>query len=331
MPFRGSCAAALFLLGVARPSSAQYPLVPSPVLRLESAVGDPSVSGYLSVRHQYINDSASFVVNRARVTLQVRALPQVSLRIQTDLSGLARTDSSQTAVVLTDAYIQLSPLDTAGFGPFMSPAVIAGQFRTPFSLEFLTSFSLLQSANRSEVVNRLATRRDIGIIGQTWISGFAVLSAAVVNGAGPNVTVNADDRQMTVGRVTLLPLHDLAVATKVAVEGRSRIWGYDARWIHGKTILEAEVIRRTVQGRDTEDSGEYALASYKLLQWLQPVIKWERLNVGGVAPERRRKTMAGLNIASDSERLRLQVNWVDVSTSGSRGENEFFVQLISIF
>ncbi|MFN2398761.1 MAG: porin [Gemmatimonadaceae bacterium] len=185
MSIREFRAGALFLLGVAGPLWAQYPLAPSPVLRLTSAIRDPSLSGYLSVRQQYINDSSSFVVNRARLTLQVRVLPHVSLRIQTDLSGLARSDSSQAAVVLTDAYVQLSPTDTSRFAPFVSPAIIAGQFRTPFSLEFLTSFSTLQSANRSEAVNRLAPRRDIGVMGQMGLSGAVVRSAAIVNGGGP--------------------------------------------------------------------------------------------------------------------------------------------------
>ncbi|MFN2398760.1 MAG: hypothetical protein ABR543_09020 [Gemmatimonadaceae bacterium] len=91
------------------------------------------------------------------------------------------------------------------------------------------------------------------------------------------------------------------------------------------------MIRRKVQGTDGDDTGGYALASYRLLRWLQPVVKWERLHVRGVVPERRRKAMAGLNILSDPEWLRLQVNWVDVSSSAPERDDEFFVQLISIF
>jgi len=124
------------------------------------------------------------------------------VRIQADFSAVGRsTADTVPAFSLTDAYVQIIPPDSGRMAKLLRPALVVGQFRTPFSLEYLTSFSQPLTANRSQAVDRLSTRRDIGALGQFSLDRFAKLTGAVVGGEGPNRTTS-DGRQMLVGRIT---------------------------------------------------------------------------------------------------------------------------------
>ncbi len=140
-------ALALLVQAAAGPAS-PYPLAPSPVLDLHTLSHELRLGGYLSARQTLRRDTLTAIVNRARLTAQVRPAPFAALRVQADFSatGLARADTVP-AILLTDAYIQVVPPGTLDArGPrALHPAVIVGQFRTPFSLEYLTPFSLLCS------------------------------------------------------------------------------------------------------------------------------------------------------------------------------------------
>ena len=155
-------------------SMAQYPLAPSPVLDPGAFSREVNLSGYLSVRETIRRDSSTFAVNRARITLQVLPATFVMLRLQSDYAALGRTvGDTVPGFVITDAYVQLSAPNSWRVPAGFRPTLIVGQFRTPFSLEYLTSFSLLQTADRSQVVNTIATRRDIGVMAHLAVSGRA--------------------------------------------------------------------------------------------------------------------------------------------------------------
>ena len=336
-PWLGVVAAAT-LATTAAPLEAQYPLEPSPVLSLGRLSREVDLGGYLSVREVVRNDSSTFAINRARVTVQTAPLPYLALRLQGDLSAVGRTasDSSVPAFVLTDAYAQLVPPDADGALAELRPAIVLGQFKTPFSLEYLTSFSLLRTANRSLVVDRVSPRRDLGVLAQISPAPVLTVAGAVVNGSGPNVTRNPDGRQLVLGRLTLQPLPDLAVAGKVANESGDHRWGYDARWVVGRLILGGEWLRRT---RDADAAGAgpvdvrggYVLAAYGVRSWLQPVVKWERLTDQTVAT-RATWTTYGVNLLSPGESLRVQVNWIEKSERPVElDDDELIVQVIGIY
>ena len=330
------------ILLVMQAAGAQYPLAPSPVLDVKSLTRELRLSGYVSVRQTLRRDTLTAIINRARLTAQVLPAPFAALRVQADFAatGLARADTVP-AIVLTDAYIELVPPATiARTGTYaLHPALVVGQFRTPFSLEFLTPFSLLPTANRSQPIDRHTTRRDIGVLGQLAVGHTVTFTGALVNGEGPNRLTNPDGREMAIGRVTVFPLSRLAVAAKYLGQGRDHRWGYDLRWMDHGALVEGEFLARRGPFTSTttvDARGGYALAAYRIRPWLQPVIKWEHLS------DRRTTgatttinfltyTTVGINVLSSGDGIRLLVDGIYKSEPGVFTGEELEVQLIAIF
>jgi len=330
------------LVQVATGPASPYPLAPSPVLDLHTLSKELRLGGYVSVRETLRRDTLTAIVNRARLTAHGRPAPFAALRVQVDFTatGFARADTLP-AILLTDAYIQLVPpatLETTG-PRALHPALIVGQFRTPFSLEYLTPFSLLQTANRSQPIDRHTTRRDIGMLGQLAVGHVLTFTGALVNGEGSNRLTNPDGREMAIGRLTVFPLPRLAVAAKYLGQGSDHRWGYDARWIDHGAIVEGEFLARRgpFNGTTTVDArGVYVLASYKLRPWLQPVLKWERLRDtrtagGSTTTTSLTCTTAGLNLLSRGESIRLLVDAIHKSEPGVFTGTELEAQLLAIF
>ena len=331
--------AAALVIG-AQASLAQYPLAPSPVLDPQLFTSDLTIGGYLSVRETIRHDTSIFAVNRARVTLQIAPRDFVVVRVQSDLAALGRTiGDTVPGFVLTDAYLQLSPPNASRPLGAVRPRLILGQFRTPFSLEYLTPFSLLQTANRSQVVDRIATRRDIGVMVHLAFRDRATLAGSLVNGEGPNSIRNANGKQLAAARLTLLPLPTVAIGGKWAGEGADHRWGYDARWMTNGLVIEGERIERRAPlsgGITQRASGHYLLASYRVGRYLQPVVKWEQLKdartVTGVeSTSRLTWTTYALNVTSTPEVVRLQMNWIVKRERPATSANELLAQLIVIF
>jgi hypothetical protein len=333
-------ATAALVIGT-RGSMAQYPLAPSPVLDPGMFSREVNFTGYLSVRETIRHDSSTFAVNRARLTLQVLPATFVVLRVQSDLAALGRTAGDTVpGFVLTDAYVQLSAPNSWRVPAGVRPTLILGQFRTPFSLEYLTSFSLLQTADRSKVVNTIATRRDIGLMVHLAFSGRATLAGGLVNGEGPNAIRNANGKQLAAGRLTLCPVTTVAIAGKWAGEGADHRWGYDARWIRHRLLLEGERIERRATLNDSTTqraAGHYVLASYQIGRYVRPVLKWEQMRdtrtQPGTVPSETRMTWTtyGLNVASSRDNVRLQTNWIVKRARPTDAPNDLVVQLIVIF
>ena len=328
------------LMPLAAPLAAQYPLAPSPVLDLHALTHDLRFGGYVSARATVRRDTVTFVVNRARLTVHVSPAPFAALRLQVDDAATGRASGDTVpAIVLTDAYVQLVPPEPAGGARSVHPALIVGQFKTPFSLEFLTSFSLLQTANRSQAVDRHATRRDIGLLGQVALAHAVTVTGAVVNGEGPNRLVNSDGREMAMGRVTMFPLARLGLSVKYLGQGGDHRWGADGRWMGHGASVEAEFLARRGPlgtGTSTDASGGYVLASCKTAPWLQPVLKWERLReartTGAATTESRLTyTTVGVTFLSRGESIRLLVNGILKSERPVSTGNEVVAQLIAIF
>ena len=321
-------------------SQAQYPLAPSPVLDPELFSRDLTLSGYVSVRETLRGDSSTFALNRARFTVQVAPTDFVLVRVQSDLAALGRTSGDTVpGFALTDAYAQLTPPNGWRLPAAIRPTLILGQFRTPFSLEYLTPFSLLQTTSRSQFVDRIATRRDIGVMAHVALRNVATLAGALVNGEGPNSLRNANGKQLAVGRLTLLPTASIAIAGKWTGEGADHRWGYDARWMTSGLVLEGERIERRAPlagGITQRAAGHYLMASYRIGRHVQPVVKWEQLRdrrteAGTTSETRLTWATYGLNILSVPEVVRFQANWIVKRDRPATSSNELVGQLIVIF
>lgn len=326
-----------------------YPLAPTPVLDPRVLTPGPSFSGYVSVRETRRNDSTVNAVNRARLTVMGMPYAGLAYRLQADFSAAGRLqrDSTVGATVLTDAYVQLFHAPAAGdsASPLaaLAPALVVGQFRVPFSLEYLTSFSLLKTANRSLVVDRLSPRRDIGAMGQVRVTRFALVMASVTNGEGPNQPRNPDDRELASARVVLRPLPALSLGGKWASTGADHYWGYDGRWLWRTLTLEGETIVRSGRAPGTaatatvpryDAGGAYALVAWRALPWLEPELKWERFAEGTAGSARSSESWLtpGAVLRGFGERVRFHANWIVRRTHPTeRRANELVAQLVAIF
>lgn len=308
-------------------------MAPTPVLDLTQVERGPLLSGYIAVRSTRRNDSTTFAITRARVTFQMRPLRYAAVRVQGEFANRLR-DTSTAAFALTDAYLQLTPADSGPLARLLQPSLLVGQFRTPFSLEYLTSFSVLRTPDRAHPTDTISTRRDIGVLAQIAPQRWMRLTGAVVNGSGANNSRNPDNRELVTGRLTVLPWPGLGLSGKWEGEGDDHRWGYDGRWVRKGAILEGEALRRrrTVGAGIEQLSGGYALAAYRVLPWLQPAVKWERMRHRSSSDTGGTWTTLGTSILTSQEALRLQLAWTRARVHPEeRTTNEIIAQLIAIF
>lgn len=324
----------------AKASRAQYPLTPSPVLDPRLLDGNLRLSGYLSVRETIRRDSSTFSINQARITVTAAPTRFAMVKVQGNLAALGRSSGDTIpGFVVSDAYAQLAPPNEWGALGGIRPILILGQFKTPFSLEYLTGFSLLQTTDRTQMVERLATRRDIGVMAHLSFGNLATVAGALVNGEGPNTLRNTNGKQLAAGRLTFTPTTRFAIAGKWAGEGADHRWGYDARWMLSGLVLEGERIERRTPlngGITQRAAGHYLMASYRVGRHLQPVVKWEQLRDartenGSTSESRLTWTTFGLNILAMPEVVRFQANWIVKRERPATSANEVVAQLIVIF
>ena len=256
------------LLAVPRVSAQNSSSSPAPSVKL---------SGYIQGREVYQdNVGLTATLNRARLAAAGTVLGDVSWRIQ----GEFRTGSVGTgraSVALQDAYVRWA---------HQALGIQVGQFKTPFTREFITSLTDVVTADRSTVVDSLAPKRDIGLMADYALGGRALVSAGIFNGEGQNITANTDSSTLGVARVAFRPLPYLLLGVNAASYfGDSTRYGADASVESPWIILRAEYIgqHRNVLGVE-DDRGWYALVAAPLRPWLQPVLKYEWFDRAGIAP-----------------------------------------------
>jgi phosphate-selective porin len=115
------------------------------------------LSGYLQAREVYQSKvGITSSINRARLAASGTIIEAVTWRMQ----GEFRTGSVGTgkaSVSLQDGYVRYAP---------HSWAIQIGQFKTPFTREYYTSIADIETADRSTVVDSLAPKRDLGVMGE---------------------------------------------------------------------------------------------------------------------------------------------------------------------
>lgn len=266
-------------------------------------VSPPRLTGYVQARatmEEKVGLTAT--VNRVRVGAD-GALPNrftYRIMVEYEASGTARTAAG---VSLRDAYIRWTR-DWL--------AVQAGQFKTPFSRNFVTSLSLLETADRPAVVDTLATKRDIGVMAEYLPRPEASLSLGVFNGEGQNLPANRDSTVLFVSRAVLRPIAQLAVgASGAAYQSDSTRWGFEANYEDRGAIVRAEWIAQHRRGLGPNDEGWYVLGGYRVVPWAQLVVQQEDLIRDYIGPAaRNRATTVGANLDLGAGRTRLSVEYV---------------------
>ncbi len=281
------------------PLSGQYtPTTPS-----QAAPSPVKLSGYIQAREVYQNRiGLTSSINRARLTASGGVLEAVTWRVQ----GEFRTGSVGTgraSVSLQDAYVRYNP------GTW---AVQAGQFKTPFTREFITSLADIETADRSTAVDSLAPKRDIGLMGEYTYRRFS-LWAGVFNGEGQNVTANADSTVLGVARLAVRLLPQLSLAVNGArYFGDSTRYGVDAAYEDTRFAAKGEYLG---QSRDeasgSDDWGWYGLGAVYVIPTVQAVAKFEEFGRPSVTTSvKSRAWTAGLNLYPSGKNLRLTFDYL---------------------
>ncbi len=311
--FRSAVLCCAFGSLLPRPTRAQSPTSAQPAPAAAPAAPSVRLAGYLQARETY-RDGVGLAgsLNRARLTAYGTAAKDVTWRVQ----GEFRTGSVGTgkaSVSLQDAYVRYEP---GALG------IQAGQFKTPFTREFITSLADVETADRATVVDSIAPKRDIGVLADYAIGSAATVALGVFNGEGQNVTANSDSTLLWVGRATVRPVAYLTLGTNVARYGSdSTRYGVDGSLDYMGAALKGEYIGQHRDGGGLDDKGWYAQASYRVMPWMQFVAKQEDFRRSAIsAAVRNRATTAGVNVEFNGGKVRLLANYVSrkIGTPGTR-------------
>jgi hypothetical protein len=293
-------------------------LLPNLVQAQTSSSSSPSVklSGYIQGRETY-QDNVGLIatINRARLAATGSVVGDVTWKIQGEFRT-GNVGTGNASVSLQDAYVRWTR---------NSLGIQLGQFKTPFTREFITSLTEVETADRAAVVDSIAPKRDIGVMADYAIGGRATLSAGIFNGEGQNITANRDSSALGVARVTFRPFPSLVLGANAArYFADSTRYGVDASVEAPWIILRGEYIgqHRDVLDAD-DDNGWYAVAAAPLRPWLQPVLKYEWFERPGIAltgASKNRAWTAGVNLFPWGRATRLTLEYVsrEVGQPGTR-------------
>jgi hypothetical protein len=285
-------------------------LVPS--LPAQSSHAPPSVrwSGYIQARETYQDQvGLTSSINRARVTAGGSVRGDISWRVQGEFRT-GNVGTGRATVALQDAYVRWSDGKVG---------VQLGQFKTPFTREFITSLTEVESADRAFAVDTLAPKRDIGIMADYAAGGRGGVTVGLFNGDGQNVTSNADSSLLGVARATWRLIPYVAVGANVAhYFGDSTRYGVDLNVESPWGVLRGEYLgqHRDLGGED--DRGWYVLAAAPVTPWLQPLAKYERFERGATDAVPLKAWTVGANLRPWGRATRFTLEYVS-RTSGDPG------------
>jgi phosphate-selective porin len=252
-------------------------LVPGLLTAQQAAQSNPStpvkMGGYLQSRLVYQKDvGLTTTINRARLTATGTISPGFSYRIQGEFRT-GNVGTGRASVSLTDAYIRWAH---QAFG------VQVGQFKTPFTREYLTGIADLETLDRSTAVDSLAPKRDIGLLADYQFGKHLLVTAGAFNGEGQNVTANRDSTLLGVARAAVKPIPQLSIGANVA------------RYFGGK-----------------DDWGWLALAGVRVVPAVQLVGKYEDFRREQISAEQRNRAVsAGVNWYAVTSVARLSAFYV---------------------
>jgi phosphate-selective porin O/P len=278
---RGTVVAVGLLLALAPALAAQQ--APAPAPSTPARLG-----GYLQTRVTYQNQvGMTATINRARLQGTGTIATGFSYKVQ----GEFRTGNAgrNASVSLTDAFIRYS---------HQALSVQVGQFKTPFTWEYLTSIADLETLDRSSVVDSLAPKRDIGIMGDYQAGKYLLFSAGVFNGEGVNVTTNRDSTVLGVARVAIKPVPKVTIGINAARWfGDSLRYGADISWQDQQFVARGEYVGGARDSLDIKDDwGWYVLAGFKPVPAVQLVAKYEDFRREAISPQfRNRAYSIGIN------------------------------------
>ncbi len=222
------------------------------------SIAPPRLGGYVQAREiAEERTGLTMVLNRVRFSIAGALPSDFSYRLLTELEASAGARSPAT-VSLREAVVQWKPV------PF---TLTAGEFKTPFTREYLVPVPELELADLAVAVDSLAPRYDVGFMAEVALPGRTTVSAGVFNGDGANATANRDSAVLLVGRVATSPLAGLDLGASLARDGDDSLrWGVDAAAAYRVASVRAEYVTRHRRGRATgeDDFGWYVFEAFRV-------------------------------------------------------------------
>lgn len=278
MPIRLAVPLLVLLLSAA-PLAAQSPAAPTIKL-----------SGYLQAREAWQeNAGLTASINRARLGATGTLAPPISYKIQAEFRT-GSVGNGRASLSLTDAYVRWSRDRWS---------LQAGQYKTPFAVEYLTSLADVETADRAAAVDSLAPKRDIGFMGEYAAGKTVTAYAGVFNGEGTNLTSNADSTVLGVARLVVHPVRHVGIGVNGArYFGDSTRYGVDATYDDDRIVVRGEYLGQSRDATTADDDwGWYLLGAYGVVPEVQLVARYEEFARPGVSPQSRiRAWTVGANI-----------------------------------
>lgn len=185
-----------------------------------------------------------------------------------------------------------------------------GQFKAPFSSEYLISENQLDFINRSQAASKLSFGRQTGaqLNGELANSNYKYL-VGVFNGNGINTT-NNNKHLMYVGRFIFNPINEknssLTIAlnagnTKNTVAGKietQNSFGGDFRWTMNEFLISSEFIssQRDLSGTTKTDEGFQITGGYSLKENFQLLVRYDSFKSGAPGATSENYFLLGCNL-----------------------------------
>lgn len=280
--------------------------------RAQAEGAGPRITGYAQARERYqTNVGLTGTINRARVAVEGAIADGFSYKVSVELASPG-TATTQFVASLRDAFVRWN---RAGFG------VSAGQFKTPFSRQFITPLADVETADRAAVVDALSPKRDIGVMAAYDAHGRATITLGVFNGEGQNIGANRDSSVLVMGRITARPAHAVTLGADVARYRDSTRYGLEAGLALANFALKGEYIGQHRLAVSGDDAGWYLLAAYRVNPWLQLALQQEDFQRPSIpAFVRNTATTAGANVELAGGHVRLLADYVSRDTGTRSGE-----------
>ncbi len=302
--------------------------------------GELKLGGYIQARFEHFKKPSkvdTFRVKSAVIALNGKIKDSLLYKYEMDF---ARKDN-----VLNEAWIKFARIPTAN--------LTVGQFKLPFSEEFITSSSAIDTVERSLPVTKIGQERDAGLmLDGTSMQKKLYYALGIFNGTGQN-TAEDNEQKDAAFRLVFAPFADLVETNFKAFQvGGSFTLGkqttgdaaYDRKRIGlllkvetQKIKFQSEYLRQTkdfdlATATDTSSSGFYGLIAYSITRegkkmWWQPVLKYETYEPDSTkASDEEAITTLGLNVFfNDTSKLMLNYRLRD-DDAGKEKYDEFLTQ-----
>lgn len=273
---------------------------------------------------RFSDDNDRVFLRRARVNVNGAFAEHFDFRAELDLAGSLGNTSAMRAQA-TDVYV------TWNEHPFAK--VRAGQFKTPYGLEQLTSDNVLHTPERTFGTDRLTLGRQLGVMLFGDVANKRLsYSIGGFNGTGTNANFNDDEGFAGVARLSgavidTKPLRwsvgvnglrsddrNVSVAPELGFannvfRGEREAIGIDTQLIAGPFELWAERLDARFDpesGADRDATANMIMGVWSITKRIQAVARYDDLESG--AFDQRTWTL-GTNYFIKGHDLKLQLHW----------------------